>query len=63
MLVFLLSSQCRYKYGVEADESLTTSAIKNRLKERKKNTEALVVGAKEVGLEVDADKTKYVVVY
>jgi hypothetical protein len=28
----------------------------------KKNTEALVVGSKETGLEVNADKTKYMVV-
>ena len=26
----------------------------------KKNTEALLVGSKEIGLEVNADKTKYV---
>jgi hypothetical protein len=26
-----------------------------------KNTEALVVGSKEIGLEVDADETKYMV--
>jgi len=28
---------------------------------RKKNTEALVVASKEIGLEVNADKTKYLV--
>ena len=27
----------------------------------KKNTEALVVGSKEIGLEINADKTKYMV--
>ena len=29
----------------------------------KKNTEALVVASKEIGLEVNADKTKYVVMF
>jgi hypothetical protein len=29
----------------------------------KKNTEALLVGSKEIGLEVNADKTKYVVMF
>jgi hypothetical protein len=28
-----------------------------------KNTEALIVGSKEIGLEVNADETKYTVVY
>jgi hypothetical protein len=27
----------------------------------KKNTEVLVIASKEIGLEVDADKTKYMV--
>ena len=30
---------------------------------RKKNTEALVVASKEIGLEVNVDKTKYLVMY
>jgi len=28
----------------------------------KKNTDALVIGGKEIGLEVNADKTKYMVI-
>ena len=28
----------------------------------KKNTDALVIGSKEIGLEVNTDKTKYVVI-
>jgi len=28
----------------------------------KKNTDALVIGSKEIGLEVNADKTKYMVI-
>jgi hypothetical protein len=37
VLVFLLSSQRHYKYGVEADESITTSGIMDKLKWMNRN--------------------------
>jgi hypothetical protein len=39
------------------DDNILSSSVHTR----KKHTEALVVASKEIGLEVNADKTKYIV--
>jgi hypothetical protein len=46
------------KLSVYADDVNVLGRI---VRSMEKNTEALVVASKEVGLEVNADKTKYVV--
>ena len=46
-----------HQFLVYADLNILGRSIHTR----KKNTEALVVASKEIGLEVNADKTKYMV--
>jgi len=44
---------------VYADD-VNTSILGRRVQTTKNNTETLLVGSKEIGLEVNADKTKHV---
>ena len=55
-------SDMHMKFGFSFRNECRQHILGRTVRTRKKNTKALVVACKEGGLEVNADKTKYVVV-
>ena len=47
-----------YQFSVYVDQ---VNTLGGRVHTTEKNTEALVVSSKDIGLQVNADKTKYIV--